>query len=67
MPHIAITMYPGRDHDTKAALAEKMRTAIAGELGISEAVVSVSIQDIEKENWDKEMEKIPDEAMFIRV
>ena len=44
-----------------------MRTAIAGEMGISESVVSVSIQDIEKENWDKEMEKIPDEAMFIRI
>lgn len=67
MPHIAITMYPGRDRDTKAALAEKMRTAIAEELGISESVVSVSIQDIPKENWDKEMEKIPDESMFIRV
>ena len=25
MPHIAITMYPGRDADTKMALAKKMQ------------------------------------------
>ena len=63
MPHIAITMFPGRDDKTKEALAGKMKETLVKELGVSESVVSVSVQDVRKEDWDAEMQKIPEEAM----
>ena len=67
MPHIAITMFPGRDDKTKEALAGKMKETLVKELGVSESVVSVSVQDVRKEDWDSEMQKIPEEAMFIKI
>ena len=35
MPHIAITMFPGRDDKTKEALAGKMKETLVKELGVS--------------------------------
>lgn len=67
MPHIAITMFPGRDDKTKEALAGKMKETLVKELGVSESVVSVSVQDVRKEDWDAEMQKISEEAMFIKI
>lgn len=67
MPHIAITMFPGRDQQTKQALAEKMQAAMVEELGISENVISVSIEDVEKDQWERSMEKIPKDTMFIQL
>ena len=67
MPHIAITMFPGRDDKTKEALAGKMKETLVKELGVSESVVSVSVQDVRKEDCDAEMQKIPEEAMFIKI
>ena len=55
MPHIAITMFPGRDDKTKEALAGKMKETLVKELGVR------------KEDWDAEMQKIPEEAMFIKI
>ena len=67
MPRIAITMFPGRDDKTKEALAGKMKETLVKELGVSESVVSVSVQDVRKEDWDAEMQKITEEAMFIKI
>ena len=67
MPHIAITMFPGRDDKTKEALAGKMKETLVKELAVSESVVSVSVQDVRKEDWDAEMQKITEEAMFIKI
>ncbi|MFQ7584857.1 MAG: tautomerase family protein [[Clostridium] symbiosum] len=67
MPHIAITMFPGRDDKTKEALAGKMKETLVKELGVSESVVSVSVQDVRKEDWDAEMQKIPEEGMFSQI
>ena len=67
MPHIAITMFPGRDDKTKEALAGKMKETLVKELGVSESVVSVSVQDVRKEDWDAEMQKIPEDAMVIKI
>ena len=66
MPHIAITMIPGRDDETKRALALKTQTFLVGELGIDPKFVSVSIQDIPKEEWAKSMEQFSDEIMFVK-
>lgn len=65
MPHIAVTMIPGRDDATKKRLAEKLQAFLADELEIDGSLVSVSIQDIVMESWHEEMKKIPAELMFI--
>ena len=49
MPHVAITMIPGRDKEAKLGLAKKTQKFLAGELGIAPKFVSVSIQDIPME------------------
>jgi 4-oxalocrotonate tautomerase len=66
MPHVAITMYPGRDRKIKAALAEKVQKCVAEELGVDQKVISVSIEDVAKENWDKSLERFPADSMFIK-
>ena len=50
MPHVAITMIPGRDDETKSALAQKVQALLVSELGIEPKFVSVSVQDIPMEN-----------------
>lgn len=66
MPHIAITMIPGRDDEAKRALAKKVRASVVDELGIDSKVVSVSVEDIPREGWAKSMEPFSDEVMFVR-
>lgn len=56
MPHVAITMIPGRDDATKRALAQKTQELLVQELGIDPKFVPVSIQDVPMENWQKSME-----------
>lgn len=64
MPHIAISMFPGRSPEIKKALASRVRETVADELGIDKSVVSVSVEDIPKEHWQEHMEKIPAENMY---
>lgn len=66
MPHVAITMIPGRDDKTKQALALKTQAFLEKELGIDPKFISVSIQDIPKEDWSESMEQFPDEIMFVK-
>lgn len=65
MPHIDITMIPGRDDTAKKEIAVKVQQFIAKELNIDEKFVSVSIEDIEKENWTTHMESMKDKKMFV--
>ena len=66
MPHVAITMIPGRDDETKQALAKKTQAFLVQELGIDPKFVSVSIQDVPMEDWNQSMEQFPDEIMFVK-
>lgn len=66
MPHIAISMIPGRDHDTKVELSHKVQDYLAEELQIDKKYITVSIEDIEPQNWDSWMKKIPDDIMYIK-
>lgn len=59
MPHIAVMMYPGRDEETKKALAQKIQDLVVEELKLPREVVSVSMNDIEKEKFSEAMAKIP--------
>lgn len=66
MPHITVKMYPGRNEEIKKRLALALQKTMVEELGCPEGAVSVSVGDVEKDNWDKEvMEGIPEEEMFI--
>ena len=66
LPHVAITLIPGRVAVTKLALAKKTQEFLVGELGIDPKFVSVSIQDIPMEDWQKSMEQFPDEIMYVK-
>ena len=65
MPHVDITMIPGRDAAAKKEIALKVQKILAEELKIDEKFVSVSIEDIAKENWSEHMEGFADEFMFV--
>ncbi|MDO4338511.1 MAG: tautomerase family protein [Eubacteriales bacterium] len=66
MPHIAITMIPGRDEATKRTLAKKVQEFMVKELGVEPKFVSVSIQDVPMENWQKSMEQFTDDILYVR-
>ena len=59
MPHIAISMYPGRSREEKAALAEKVRALVSEELKKDPKVVTVSA-----EKWQEHLNAIPGEERF---
>lgn len=65
MPHIDVKMFPGRNEEIKKNLAEKLRETAAKELGVDEAVLSVSVSDVEKDNWNKEVaDSVPEDEIF---
>ena len=66
MPHVAITMIPGRDEEAKRILAQKTQEFLVRELGIDPKFVSVSIQDVPMEGWAKSMEQFPDDILFVK-
>lgn len=51
MPHIAISMYPGRDTETKRDIAEKMKQQYVETFGVDDSAVSVSIVEIPAEEF----------------
>ncbi len=65
MPHIDITMYPGRDDKTKKELAIKLQQFMVDELKVDKSAVTVSIEDIPKEEWERHMESMTDKIRFI--
>lgn len=65
MPHIAVTMVPGRDRKTKQVLAEKLCSTLIETLGVESKFVSVSVEEIEMKDWENSMRRIPDNAMII--
>jgi len=57
MPHIIVKLYPGRTEEQKKALTEKIAKAVVEEIGCSDAVVSVSFEEVAKEKWAKQVYK----------
>lgn len=66
MPHIDITMIPGRDEKSKERIARRIQQFLSEELEIDEKFVSVSIEDITKENWEKHMDELTDKVMYVK-
>lgn len=65
MPHITVTMFPGRNPEQKKALADKLQQALMSELNVPEDVVSVSVEDLPMEGWKDFYKEISDESLFI--
>ena len=53
MPHIVVKVVFGNSEEDKKKIAEKITIAMADAIGSKEENVSVSIQEIEKENWSE--------------
>lgn len=68
MPHIAIKMYPGRTEEVKKELAEKTRDFLMKEMNMDAKYFSVSIDEVEKDNWQKEVvEKILPDNLYVEA
>lgn len=66
MPHIAVTMYPGRTPEQKQRLAEKLRQTVMEELHVPAQVVSVTVQDVEQSRWAESLSQFPAESFFVK-
>ena len=62
MPHIAVTMLPGRDRETKQKLAENLCNTLIETLGVDAKFVSVSV---EMKEWENSMQRIPAETIIV--
>lgn len=57
MPHIIVKLYPGRSEEQKIGLAENITTVISETLNLNESSISISIEEVPRENWTKEVYK----------
>ncbi|MCI6191009.1 MAG: tautomerase family protein [Clostridium sp.] len=55
MPHFNIKLYPGRSEEVKKELADKIAKVVSEVAGTSLGSISVAIEEIEKENWMKDV------------
>lgn len=55
MPHVNIKLYPGRSKEVKKELANKIAKVVSEVAGTSLGSISVAIEEIEKENWMKDV------------
>lgn len=53
MPHITVKCYKGRSREELQEIAEKIAESTAKAFGLNKTSVSVSIQEIDKENWSE--------------
>ncbi len=65
MPHIAVSMYPGRDAEVKKKLALKLQETVAEELNIRKEVITVTVEDVAPEKWPEHMGSFAEETFFV--
>ena len=51
MPHVIVKLYSGRSEQQKSQLAEQITKAVMAGARCEEAAVSVSIEDVEPQDW----------------
>jgi 4-oxalocrotonate tautomerase len=51
MPHVSVKLHAGRSEQQKARIAEEVTKAVMAAANCAEQSVSVSIEDIEPEDW----------------
>jgi 4-oxalocrotonate tautomerase len=57
MPHVIVKLYPGRTIEQKNKLVEKITQAVTESLSIPEDVLSIGVEEIQKEDWDEAVKK----------
>jgi 4-oxalocrotonate tautomerase len=57
MPHIIVKLYPGRTIEQKNKLVEKLTQAVIESVNVAEDTISIGIEEIQKENWEEEVNK----------
>jgi len=55
MPFIHIRAYSGRDMEAKKSAAEAIVKAASEAMGAPETAFTVAYEDIERENWEKDV------------
>jgi 4-oxalocrotonate tautomerase len=55
MPHVLVKLYSGRSEQQKEKLAEALSKAVVSALKLDEKSVSVAIEDVEPENWTRDV------------
>jgi 4-oxalocrotonate tautomerase len=58
MPHIIVKLYPGRPEEAKRAIADKINQAVIDVLKIPGEVISVAIEEVAKEAWNEQVNKV---------
>lgn len=53
MPHVIVKLYSGRTDAQKQRIADAVTRAIMEEAGSSEAAISVGIEDVAPEDWNR--------------
>lgn len=51
MPHVIVKLWPGKSEEQKTRLAEAISRDLTTLLGCGEKSVSVSMEEVEPENW----------------
>lgn len=51
MPHVLVKLWPGKSEAQKQELAEEITQALMRTLDSSEASVSVSFEEVDREQW----------------
>ena len=57
MPHVLVKLYSDRSEQQKVRLDEAVSQAVVATLKLDEKSVSVAIEDVEAENWTREVYK----------
>jgi 4-oxalocrotonate tautomerase len=57
MPHVVVKLYSGRSEQQKARIAEEVTKAIMASTQNAEASISVSIEDVEPNDWTEKVYK----------
>lgn len=65
MPHIAITMYPGRSEEIKQDLATAVAECVEKNLNVDPKFVSVTIEEIAPENWQDNLDSFPADKFYV--
>lgn len=55
MPHIEISLYPGRTEEQKNECAQKIAEDVSAIMGCKISSVSVAIKDVTPEDWKEEV------------
>lgn len=65
MPHIDVRMFPGRDEETKKALAEKIVETAMEQLGCPKEVLSVAIAEVAPAEWNEQVAETVDAEKIV--